>query len=398
MTNLRHKSNFIFFTIISTMLIFISCKKENNNHPLTQEQKRIQLNKDAALIMAKVVGDIEVRQEIYESVRAITKQYEWRDEAVYFKEILPNNYNTILNKESKIALAVRKELGKNNSGIPLNTSSNKKTTNESLQFINDLIAYDIEFYFPYHEDFPTPENFAVTYQNEISEDENEGFNYINNNQETVLVNDNYATKNPTLVIGQFNNNRYETTSIPDNKRTTGLGDPIWIDLGYIKATDPHEGILKGAPEFRINCTDISILGSSATAFPTTELAINMTRKEAKNGNPKRQWIIFDHSWELLELNKRIEVYEDDRDGIMGDIKNLFFPIQVELPGLGVITVTAGKQISTKDEDLGHISYNRIMFFNTNLNNSNFGHGKDPDGWPFYYHGGGFFYTLPRIYN
>ncbi|MEZ5036209.1 MAG: hypothetical protein R2760_01840 [Chitinophagales bacterium] len=397
MTNLRHKSNFIFFTIISTLLIFISCKKENNNHSLTQEQKRVQLNKDAALIMAKIVEDTEVRQEIYESVRAITKQYEWRDEAVYFKEILPNNYNTILNKESKIALFIRKELNKNNTNKPLNPSSNKKITNEALQFINDLIEYDIEFYFPYHEDFPTPNNFAVTYQNEISEDENEGFIYIQDKEQLLLVNESYALESPVLIIGQFNNNRYAPTSRSENKRN--ILDPMYFDWGYVKCYEMHEGLLKGGPEIRITTTDVTILGNNATAFPNNTAYANFSRKEVKNKVVKEIHQVFDQSWELLEIEKRIHVYEDDRDGIMGQIKNIIMPIQVQIPAIGVISVNAGLTISNKDEDLGHIQYNRSSIFNFYLKNSTFfGHGTDPQGFPYFKHNGGVYYSFDRKIN
>ena len=124
----------------------------------------------------------------------------------------------------------------------------------------------------------------------------------------------------------------------------------------------------------------------------------MTRKDVSKKREKRQLIVFDQSWELLETNKRIEVYEDDKDGVLNNIKNLIFPINVQLPVVGVITVNAGKQISNKDEDLGHISYNRVTFYNTNNKNADFGHGKDPDGWPYYNHGSGIKYSIPRLMN
>ena len=65
-------------------------------------------------------------------------------------------------------------------------------------------------------------------------------------------------------------------------------DAVWVDLGYFKANEQHEGVFKGGPEFRINATDITVLGNAATAFPTTEIAINLTRKDVSKKREKRQ--------------------------------------------------------------------------------------------------------------
>lgn len=390
MQNLNKITKIIMISI-SIVFITISCKKENLKNELnTEQKKRIEVNNQVAKIMAKIVRDGAVRQEIYESVREITKQQKWRDEAVYFKEILPNNYNTILKRQSVIATAIKRELG-------YYSNTNKRNADEAEDIINELINLDIEFYFPYHEDFPIPQNFAVTYQNEVNEDENEGYIYIQNQEQTVLVNENYAVSNPVLIIGQFNNNRYAPTSRSENKRN--ILDPMYFDWGYVKCYEMHEGLLKGGPEIRITTTDVTILGNNATAFPNNTAYANFSRKEVKNKVVKEIHQVFDQSWELLEIEKRIHVYEDDRDGIMGQIKNIIMPIQVQIPAIGVISVNAGLTISNKDEDLGHIQYNRSSIFNFYLKNSTFfGHGTDPQGFPYFKHNGGVYYSFDRKIN
>lgn len=413
--------------IIALVAIFTSCKKEsvtskiNNNNNANNSANsttnyyknldyntKIEMRKKTQIILTEISTNIEVQEEILQTIDAITKKYEWRDEAVYFKEFLRNNYNSILKKPSITGKLFNQMAYKlehpdnipNNSLLPGQTPTGGNTNNTLSTY---LIEGDEEIYMPYHEDFTVIYNPTCTYQNlAVSETTNSGTVKLSNTIYNRTVTDSYAQNNACWIVGYFDDNR-EIPAMPTQPVTPvstqkTILDPTWIDLGYIKATDPHEGVFKGGPEFRINCTDITILGNAATAFPTTELAINMSRKEAKNGTQKRQWIVFDQSWELLETNKRIEVYEDDRDGILSNIKDLIFPIQVQIPALGVITVNAGKQISNKDEDLGHISYNRATFYNTNYKNANFGHGKDPDNWPYYYHGGSVWYSLPRLMN
>lgn len=391
MTNSKNKT----LSILIVIMIFIGCNKENKKTILYQEQKRITLNKEVAKAMAIITTDKEIRQEIFASVSKITQMHQWRDEAIYFKEILPNNFNSILNKESKIAIALKTQLKKNR--ITIHTTSNKRNSEDISELINDLIEYEIEFYFPYHEDYPTPDNFAVTYQNEISEDENEGFIYIQDKEQLLLVNESYALESPVLIIGQFNNNRYAPTSRSENKRN--ILDPMYFDWGYVKCYEMHEGLLKGGPEIRITTTDVTILGNNATAFPNNTAYANFSRKEVKNKVVKEIHQVFDQSWELLEIEKRIHVYEDDRDGIMGQIKNIIMPIQVQIPAIGVISVNAGLTISNKDEDLGHIQYNRSSIFNFYLKNSTFfGHGTDPQGFPYFKHNGGVYYSFDRKIN
>jgi hypothetical protein len=404
----------IILAIITTL---VSCKKQDNystnsatpNYYNSKEYLyKIEMRKKAQAILTEISTDRAVQEEILQTIDVITKRYEWRDEAVYFKEFLINNYNSILNKPSITAqkfnlLAYQMEYPDYipaQSILPGQTPGSG-TTNNTLSLY--LIDEEEEIYMPYHEDFTVTYNPTCTHQNlAASETSNGGTIKISNIINNRTVTDAYAQTNACWIVGIFDDNREVppiTTQPNAPAQITGtILDPTWIDLGYFKATDPHEGVFKGGPEFRINATDIIVLGNAATAFPTTELAINMSRKEAKNGTQKRQWIVFDQSWELLETNKRIEVYEDDKDGVLNNVKNLIFPIQVQIPALGVITVNAGKQISNKDEDLGHISYNRVTFYNTNLKNANFGHGKDPDNWPYYYHGGSVWYSLPRLMN
>lgn len=58
------------------------------------------MRKKAQAILTEISTDRAVQEEILQTIDTITKKYEWRDEAVYFKEFLKNNYNTILHKPS----------------------------------------------------------------------------------------------------------------------------------------------------------------------------------------------------------------------------------------------------------------------------------------------------------
>lgn len=399
----KQKALKLFTSYVLVGLITVSCskeetfeipqrgKKENTAHELTSEQRlRAEINNKTATLLSKLVQQPEVRDEIYETIKAIAQKHKWRDEAVYFKEILPNSWNSVLNKPSPLASALKKEL---------NLVSGKIHNEKTQSFIEQLIDNDIEFYFPYHEDFHNPKSFAVTFQDGINEYEKEGYSIIDGEEKVVLVNDEYAMNHPTLIVGQFNNNRVAPENESSIKSARAATDPIWINWGYVKAEEMHEGLLKGGPEFRFTSTDATILGNNATAFPTNEVHVNMSRKDVSDKRAKYQYIVLDQFWDLFEVNKTIHVYEDDRDGVMGAIKNILLPVQIQIPGIGVVSINAGKQISTKDEDLGYVQYNRLMFYASyHKNVSTYGHGLTPDNWPWLKHGSGIFYSLPRLFN
>jgi len=374
--------------IVIILMITISCKKEvEKNNLNAEQQRREEVNKKAAKIMAKIVRDGAVRQEIYETVSAITMQHEWRDEAVYFKEILPNNYNSILNRNSVIATAIKRELGYYN-------NTNQRNTNETIEdIINELINLDIEFYFPYHEDFPTPQNFAVTYQNEISEDENKGYIYIQNQEQTVLVNETYAIANPVLIIGQFNNNRQAPDTITNTNNQRNILLPMYVNIGRIKYTNDHEGFMMGGPEFTFYRAKGSINVNNQNNYVTTQDRINKDYKR----KDKDKWhsinSMIDHSWELLEFNQVFGIYE--RDGGAKELVNLNVNVEIEIAGVK-IPLGVNLNIGTNDDEVGFNTYNRTMFFNTNRPNINLGNGTEQT-WPIY-HMNGIYFTMPIIIN
>ena len=378
MTNSKNKT----LSILIVIMIFIGCNKENKKTILYQEQKRITLNKEVAKAMAIITTDKEIRQEIFASVSKITQMHQWRDEAIYFKEILPNNFNSILNKESKIAIALKTQLKKNR--ITIHTTSNKRNSEDISELINDLIEYEIEFYFQYHEDYPTPDNFAVTYQNEISEDENEGFIYVNNKQETILVNEVYATNNPTLIIGQFNNNRSETLGNSTSNQRTIL-DPMYINIGRLKYTNDHEGLMMGGPEFtyyRAKGT-INVNNNNKTVQSSDMVNIDFKRKDKGKWHDINSMI--DHSWNILEFNQVFGLYE--RDGGVKEMINLNINVETEIAGIR-IPFGVNLNIGSKDDEIGFNTYDRTMFFNTNKLNQNLVNGTE-QSWPIYHMNGVF---------
>jgi len=367
---------------------------------------KIQMRKKAQSILTEISTDKAVQTEILETINTITKKYVWRDEAVYFKEFLKNNYNSILNKPSITAqkfnlLAYQLD----HPGYQPNTVVSKNdilpnggTTNNTLSLY--LIDENEEIYMPYHEDFTVTYNPTCKHQNlAVSEVTNAGTVKLSNTIYSRTITDAYAQTNACWIVGSFDDNReipaitsISTPTAPAIQKT--ILDPVAIVWGWVSADQQHEGVFKGGPEYRLNATDVNIFGNNSTAFPTSEIPVNMTRKEVKNKTKKRQYVALDYSWEILEINKRVEVYEDDRDGVLNNIKNLIFPISVNIPVIGNTILNAGKQISNKDEDLGHVPYDRTFFYNNYKKNATlFQNGLDPDGWPWLGHGGGVYYSF-----
>lgn len=403
--------------IIAIFATLASCKKEatistSNTSPNYYASKeyayKIEMRKKAQAILTEISTDRAVQEEMLQTIDAITKKYEWRDEAVYFKEFLKNNFNTILNKPSITAqkfnlLAYQMEYPDYvpaQSILPGQTPGGGTTNNTLSQY---LIYKNEEIYMPYHEDYSVTYNPTCTHQNlAVSETSNGGTIKISNTINNRTVTDAYAQTNACWIVGYFDDNRevpaLPSVTIPTATQKTIL-DPVAVVWGWVYADQYHEGVFKGGPEYRLNATDVNIFGNTATAFPTTEIAVNLSRKDVKNKTRKRQYIALDWSWELLEINKRVEVYEDDRDGILSNIKNLIFPISVQLPIIGNTVINAGKQISNKDEDLGHVPYDRTFYYNNYKKNATiFQNGLDPDNWPFLAHSGGVYYSFPRLDN
>ncbi|MCB9034904.1 MAG: hypothetical protein H6553_13790 [Chitinophagales bacterium] len=409
--NSKQQTAKLLVIVLFALLTFNACKKEEvlKQEPQTnltaEQQHRAKINQEAALLMAKIVKDLAVRQEIYQSVRAITSKHEWRDEAVYFKEILPNKWNTILDKPSKIAEAIYNELG-------ITANANARTL-ATQTLIDELVENDVEFYFPYHEDYPTPETFAVTYQDEIKEEENDGWKIEGDDEEelaAILVNETLALQEPVLVIGQFDNNRIAPIEIyeevdpydPNSGSTSGSGtttsststilDPMYVNLGRFKYTSDHEGFLMGGPEFRfyIAKAPLNINNSNSTVNASNLQGRNFSRKD------KGKWFtlnyIWDHSWNILEFNQVFGIYEDD--GGLKEWINLNINVEAEIAGIR-IPFSVNINIGNKDDHVGHTTYDRIMFYNTNKLNSNLGNGTE-QSWPIY-NMNGVQFTLPIIY-
>ena len=407
----------LYITFIAVLFVYTSCKKEiesstinNSSYYASKEYaKKIEMRKKAQVILTEISNDRDVQEEILSTIDAITKKYGWRDEAVYFKEFLKDNFNSILNRPSITAQKFNLLAYKLDYPDYIQPSSllpgqipRGGTANNTLSLY--LIDEDEEIYMPYHEDFTVIYNPTCTHQNlAVSETTNSGTIKVNNAINNRTVTDDYAQLNACWIVGSFDDNREipATASSPSSPVATQktILDPIWINWGYIKAQKNalnYEPLFKGGPEFRFTSTDINPLGTNAV--PTSEVGVNFTRKECKKTTQKKLNFIIDQNWEILEFNKVKHFYEDDFD-ILSGLKNIFLPVQINIGNLGVnIQPTPYKTMNKFDDDMGNFQLNRSMFYNTNLKGADFGNGKDLDGWPYYTCGDGVFFSINRTIN
>ena len=190
------------FVLISFVLVvcFSACSKDDvgsreEESSLTSEEKiNVELGKQAAQILAEVSQDEDVRVEILETIKKIKELNNVRDESVFFEELLVDNYNYILNKESSLSKA-----------FYASAESIFDSKAQTQEFIDGLIENYLQIYFPYHDDFNFPDAFTVSYQNYIDWDENIGFLLENGKPTDVLLNEEYAVLNPSLIVGKFDN-------------------------------------------------------------------------------------------------------------------------------------------------------------------------------------------------
>jgi hypothetical protein len=354
------KTNRITIAILAVAITFTACRKNEAvdkveiskvaKRELTKEEEvlKLKLEKSAAII-AEVIKDKTILAELGGQLAkklSITKN----DEALTFKQLFGQNNSKTIESTSNTAnlktftmdanvsnhfkakyleIAYNKSYPNHEKYISLESRSNIKT-----EVYNDYTEelFDIgggEVYFPYSENFINNQQnlnpaliFTVTSHPVDNDAENEGivWNDITQNWDYVLVDDNYAWTQPTLIvtINESNNinSAYQSNNAPPSTQGN-IGRQVFI--GELMSTEQYGELFTGGPDFRFK---IFLPGSLTAPFSVDNdfkqirdgvqtLSCKLTRRNVR----KQQWVSFNYiahsNWVPNHEKIHIGLFEDD---------------------------------------------------------------------------------------
>lgn len=286
-------------------------------------------------LMLKASNDQNVVQAMHkETLASLSVGLE---ESVYFNEVLSNDASTRVVSEKSILKSFI------NSNFALN-----ENTFRSTNFKID----DVEIYWPYSEDWDGKTQPVIVFNSNdenqyIEDDKTYAYKFVENGTsytvDTLIVDENYAEKNPVWVINQnnislndiinFKNGNYASTNyIPHQEnnsvtRTTSSYVST-LTIKSIQATVQHDSWLDGGSEYIIfwgfPADKVFKLGEHHTG------QIKFSRKEIKRKTTRIINFIGNYDWDKTQTHNKIKVVEFDPGK---DIK-FTFSLKGEYKGIG----------------------------------------------------------------
>jgi hypothetical protein len=223
----------------------------------------------------------------------------------------------------------------------------------------------------------------------------------------VLVDDNYAEKNPTHIITVGADILpHAAVSVPKNDLVTR------VYSGACKLTRQMDNFISftgngGGSEIKV-CRINAYLRRSdehVSDFSGDVVTLNFSRADIRKKRWKRVYAIWDPDWNYQNIEQIYAVYEDDNMGSASFDGSL--TTNLTLPGkLGKAEGKIGFSIDvkTQDEIITQRKLNRKSYLRDGMNNQGWGYYTDADDflgdkdWPVFDGGAIWQYTLPyRIY-
>jgi hypothetical protein len=336
-----------------------------------------------AKILTELVTDSLVVKEL--QLATNFARLNGRDEDVTFPELLYDNaeYKIELKAKNRSSIGVFRDRFREYAKIK--SKSNNKNIDPELEAY--LVANNVKIYFPYSENWEGEEdiNPTISFDPIDNKDENEG--YINskshyksvNSFETVLVNDEYAYKNPSFIIlvcdelvpiykMQTNyalgcGGGFPNPPPPGDDTEPGEFDINQVLIGEAKLTSHYDGLFAGGSEIRWNLTD-AVKYTPEQTSPELAVALvtkNFSRKDIRKKRWKNIYTHIDHDWEDYELAKELYIWEADE----GDNK-IDFSLGISVKILGAaVSFNTNAKVDKKRDDIYRGFITRKSFYNSN---------------------------------
>ena len=259
----------------------------------------------------------------------------------------------------------------------------------TVDLVNFLMKNDCYLYVPYPASFYPRglKNYTVAAHPIDNDIENTGYIWEGNRIKQVRVNEEYADKNPVLLI--MPKDEKEEGSItyePPKDFADAKGEPVYeVRVGKVRCADYCGGLFEGTLELRItrgfpnyNATTEELGSGFSTAIPINyprdyaKAAINNWTVHSEGG-----WfnvnIIWDSNWKPSKVQQCILVYEYDQVKETSISGTVGFK---EDNWSSALTVTA--KTTYRGDFLGLSEWDRDWFYATNTNPGPYDEVKD--GW------------------
>lgn len=332
---------FNFLSVALFLLLITSSCTKDELESLPKSELNID-TKSAAdqvelLTVVELLTSIEIDQSIMNEVKlGVDNSLKYGlDEEFRFTDML-NPRNSKLQRNVVVSKLINKMSEK------LNTSrSLLGYYNSNSEFFDILSQNNVQFYWPYSEDWDGNTLPTITYNAENgNEDWNYGFVYEKDKQglihiDTVIVNDDYIKKYPVWVV---NRNETNYADLPDFESGEYIKNGVIFDQPvnvngrnsvypptWKPETDPnliysfyiqnmrvfkqHDGALAGGSEMVIKCAYPATVGGMPS--PVTVLRKNWSRKEISNSTIKSFSTPLISDWRPEQLQCGLKILEED---------------------------------------------------------------------------------------
>lgn len=427
------------------VLAAASCRKDFSG---VREPKRIldstkiyetPLSPADSLLVGNLQKVTDVLKELYKKktnlklVNAAIFSKEYTDESILLKDLIYPAKSRLLENKSFQNYVQKWSMSPDQFSYDFWEEAEKKKDASFLDFLRKLNhtgtdaqsrsaseVQEVSIYFPYSEQFPPPDGGyyePITSLVAATADADEAWGiqpyYVNGvfqNYVQVLVNDDYASNNPTQIVGINGVEPYAATSA-----TTSIfppGSPVdlpsltrEVKQVYIGEVMIHKIQYDHLISFTGNGGGSEIRFTRADGFlkvvdgqaQTADVYFTPAKEISRYDIKKEQYVDFslewDGDWELSNLQQNLGIYEEDNRNTLTFTGSLSTTVTAGLPPVTAnATRTLGFTINYKSDDelIRQLNFNRDVFFVLNRTNLE---GEMRNGWPVRDRQGPVSYTL-----
>ena len=214
--------------------------------------------------------------------------------------------------------------------------------------------------------------------------------------EEVVVDDDYAYKNPVLIVGP--SERYIMPDPPGGGgggtgSGGGSGAPSeWyhkIQIGHAKCTKQYDFLWNGGSEFKFVAVKADDIGDETVVpnFDDVE-TVQLSRYAIRNENWVTKYQNFIPDWKESEVSRLFAIFEEDTGGEL----TLTGYVKLNIPEVGTIGVEAEKTYPSRNPMISKHTWERDAWYR----NNRIDQGHDfKDGWPIR-HSGAIYWTYVEV--
>ena len=392
-----NKKSLIQLLFISISIVFLSfgCEKAEIENNQSANEKLLLKEKlaETASVLENVLNDEKIVKELSKTANSLA----FGDRTILFEALLDPQSSEILNQK-KLNLS-------NAFSERFKASCLSKGSNNFDELVSFLIANKIELYFPYAPgwDFGAINNITIAPHPITNDEQGPGIKMYfssKNASEQVVVNDDYALNNPTIIIKQ---NSIEPRGgepgeiIPEDPGSGSVPAISYFDAnkGYevrikeAKLTNCMHGLFGGGAKIAIYMADAEYVDGHFEPSANSQ-SITFTRWNAIFNQWKDLNVPILSNWSVHEEQVPLLIFEvvenySETITLNGKVK---FAAGVEIEGVEFsegqeYNYTYSKKCESEDNVLCTLSYFRDNFIYTYVNGCNEGERDDSQIFKFH---------------